>query len=89
MRIAAAVAERGTPGAGWMGANGVVTLLLAVLIGAELPESSDWAIGLLVGSTSSSTASARSPRPALKQGMPEGGGRRLPEAACSSSQAPP
>ncbi|HEX7290683.1 MAG TPA: DUF308 domain-containing protein [Conexibacter sp.] len=49
MRIAAAVAERGTTGAGWMGANGVVTLLLGILIGAKLPESSDWAIGLLVG----------------------------------------
>jgi len=49
MRIAVAIAERGTPGAGWMGANGVITLLLAVLIGAHLPESSDWAIGLLVG----------------------------------------
>jgi uncharacterized membrane protein HdeD (DUF308 family) len=49
MRIFAAVAERGTPGAGWMGANGVITLLLAILIGAHLPESSDWAIGLLVG----------------------------------------
>lgn len=49
MRIAVAIAERGTPGAGWMGANGVITLLLGILIGAELPESSDWAIGLLVG----------------------------------------
>ncbi len=49
MRIAVAVAERGTQGAGWMGANGVVTLLLGILIGASLPESSDWAIGLLVG----------------------------------------
>ena len=49
MRIAVAVAERGTPGAGWMGANGVITLLLGILIGANLPESSDWAIGLLVG----------------------------------------
>jgi uncharacterized membrane protein HdeD (DUF308 family) len=49
MRIAVAVAERGTHGAGWMGMNGVVTLLLAVLIGAQLPESSDWAIGLLLG----------------------------------------
>ena len=49
MQIAAAVAERGTPGAGWMGANGVITLLLGILIGANLPESSDWAIGLLVG----------------------------------------
>ena len=49
MRIAVAIAERGTPGAGWMGANGVITLLLGILIGAHLPESSDWAIGLLVG----------------------------------------
>lgn len=49
MRIAVAIAERGTPGAGWVGANGVITLLLAILIGAHLPESSDWAIGLLVG----------------------------------------
>jgi uncharacterized membrane protein HdeD (DUF308 family) len=49
MRIAAAIAERGVPGAGLTGFNGVVTLLLAILIGAELPESSDWAIGLLVG----------------------------------------
>jgi uncharacterized membrane protein HdeD (DUF308 family) len=49
MRIAVAVAERGTPNAGWMGANGVLTLLLAILIGANLPSSADWAIGLLVG----------------------------------------
>ncbi len=49
IRIAAGIAERGTQGAGMMVANGVITLLLAVLIGAELPESSDWAIGLLVG----------------------------------------
>lgn len=49
MRIAMAIGERGSPQAGWMGMNGVVTLLLAILIGAELPSSADWAIGLLVG----------------------------------------
>lgn len=49
MRIFTAIAERGMPGAGWMGANGVLTLLLAILIGANLPSSADWAIGLLVG----------------------------------------
>lgn len=49
IRIGVAVAERGAPGAGWMGANGVVTLLLGILIGASLPSSADWAIGLLVG----------------------------------------
>lgn len=49
LRIAMAIGERGAPGAGWMGFNGVVTLLLAILIGANLPSSADWAIGLLVG----------------------------------------
>jgi uncharacterized membrane protein HdeD (DUF308 family) len=49
VRIGVAVAERGLPGAGLTAFNGVVTLILAVLIGASLPESSDWAIGLLVG----------------------------------------
>lgn len=49
MRLFTAIAERGTPGAGWVGANGVLTLLLAILIGAHLPSSASWAIGLLVG----------------------------------------
>jgi uncharacterized membrane protein HdeD (DUF308 family) len=49
IRIGVAVAERGHPGAGWTALNGVVTLLLAILIGAHLPSSADWAIGLLVG----------------------------------------
>lgn len=49
VRIGVAVSERGLPGAGMTAFNGVVTLLLAILIGAQLPESSDWAIGLLVG----------------------------------------
>jgi len=49
VRVCAAIAERGMPGAGWVGMNGVVTLLLAILIGASLPSSADWAIGLLVG----------------------------------------
>jgi uncharacterized membrane protein HdeD (DUF308 family) len=49
VRIGVAISERGLPGAGLTAFNGIVTLLLAILIGAELPESSDWAIGLLVG----------------------------------------
>lgn len=79
IRIAMAVAERGTPGAGWMGANGVVTLLLAVLIGAELPESSDWAIGLLVGIDFLFYGfGALAAASALKQGMPAGGESAAP-----------
>jgi uncharacterized membrane protein HdeD (DUF308 family) len=49
VRIGVAISERGLPGAGLAAFNGAVTLILAVLIGAQLPESSDWAIGLLVG----------------------------------------
>jgi uncharacterized membrane protein HdeD (DUF308 family) len=48
-RIAGGLAALGTPGAGLTVVNGAVSLLLGVLIAKELPESSDWAIGLLVG----------------------------------------
>jgi uncharacterized membrane protein HdeD (DUF308 family) len=48
-RIAGGLAALGTPGAGLTIVNGAVSLLLGILIAKELPESSDWAIGLLVG----------------------------------------
>jgi uncharacterized membrane protein HdeD (DUF308 family) len=48
-RIAGGLAALGTPGASLMIANGAVSLVLGILIAEELPESSDWAIGLLVG----------------------------------------
>ena len=48
-RIAGGLAALGTPGAGLTIVNGAVSLLLGILIAEELPESSDWAIGLLVG----------------------------------------
>jgi uncharacterized membrane protein HdeD (DUF308 family) len=48
-RIAGGLAALGTPGAGLAVANGAISLLLGILIAEELPESSDWAIGLLVG----------------------------------------
>jgi uncharacterized membrane protein HdeD (DUF308 family) len=40
---------RGRPGAGWLAFNGAVSLLLGILILADLPSSAGWAIGLLVG----------------------------------------
>ena len=40
---------RGVPGAGWLLFNGLVSVVLAVLIAADLPSSAAWAIGLLVG----------------------------------------
>lgn len=48
-RIWIAFSERGMPGAGVVGLNGVLSLIIGILILAELPESSLWAIGLLVG----------------------------------------
>lgn len=48
-RIWVAFSERGTPGVGWIGLNGALSLLIGLLILLELPSSADWAIGLLVG----------------------------------------
>jgi uncharacterized membrane protein HdeD (DUF308 family) len=41
--------NRGQPGAGIMGFNGVLSVILGVLIAVDLPSSAAWAIGLLVG----------------------------------------
>jgi|tagenome__1003787_1003787.scaffolds.fasta_scaffold20027905_1 uncharacterized membrane protein HdeD (DUF308 family) len=40
---------RGAPGVGLLALNGVVSLVLGILIVANLPSSGAWAIGLLVG----------------------------------------
>lgn len=49
LRLIAGLRERGTPGAGVVILNGVLSLVLGVLILADLPSSASWAIGLLVG----------------------------------------
>lgn len=49
LRLVTAYHMRGEPGAGLVGFNGAVTLLLGILIAVSLPSSADWAIGLLVG----------------------------------------
>jgi uncharacterized membrane protein HdeD (DUF308 family) len=48
-RIVVAFASRGQQGAGLVGLSGLAGVLIGILILAKLPESSDWAIGLLVG----------------------------------------
>lgn len=48
-RIAVAFAARGRQGAGLVALSGIAGLLVGTLVLAKLPESSDWAIGLLVG----------------------------------------
>jgi uncharacterized membrane protein HdeD (DUF308 family) len=48
-RVTVAFLGRGQQGAGLVGLSGFAGLLVGILILAKLPESSDWAIGLLVG----------------------------------------
>jgi uncharacterized membrane protein HdeD (DUF308 family) len=47
--LAGGLRARGTPGAGMMIFNGVLSLALGLLIAIDLPSSAGWAIGLLVG----------------------------------------
>jgi uncharacterized membrane protein HdeD (DUF308 family) len=48
-RIVIGIAEHGAPGWGFVVLNGALSLALGLLIAERLPESADWAIGLLVG----------------------------------------
>jgi uncharacterized membrane protein HdeD (DUF308 family) len=48
-RIVIGIAEHGAPGWGLVVLNGALSLVLGILIANKLPESADWAIGLLVG----------------------------------------
>jgi uncharacterized membrane protein HdeD (DUF308 family) len=49
-RIIAGIGARGqVPNAGWTIVNGVLAVLIAVMVIANLPSSAAWAIGLLVG----------------------------------------
>ena len=48
-KLVAAYQQRGRADAGLVAINGVISLILGALIAAELPDSSDWAIGLLLG----------------------------------------
>lgn len=49
LRLVSGLASLGRPGAGLLIFNGAISLILAILIGNNLPSSADWAIGLLVG----------------------------------------
>lgn len=49
IRLVSGLHERGTPGAGLVVFNGVISLVLGGLIIGDLPSSAAWAIGLLVG----------------------------------------
>ena len=48
-RLAGGLAHLGAPGAGATAFSGLISVILGIFIAEELPSSSDWAIGLLVG----------------------------------------
>ncbi len=48
LEFALAFSARASSGSGWLVFNGILTLLMAVLIGSGFPASSSWAIGTLV-----------------------------------------
>lgn len=48
-RVIIGIAEHGMPGWGMTVVNGAISIGLGLLIGAQLPSSADWAIGLIVG----------------------------------------
>lgn len=48
-RVAFGLAALGSPGAGMTAFSGLISLVLGILIGKNLPSSADWAIGLIVG----------------------------------------
>jgi uncharacterized membrane protein HdeD (DUF308 family) len=48
-RLAGGLAHIGFPGAGATAFSGLLSIVLGILIAEDLPSSSDWAIGLLVG----------------------------------------
>ena len=49
VRLGAAFAQRGIPGAGWLGLNGALSLLIGLIFVVSWPNSAEWAIGLLIG----------------------------------------
>lgn len=49
VRLGAAFVQRGVPGAGWLGLNGALSLLIGLIFVASWPNSAEWAIGLLIG----------------------------------------
>jgi len=49
VQLATAFAEWGQGGRAWLALSGVVSIVLGILIWADLPSSAAWAIGLLLG----------------------------------------
>jgi uncharacterized membrane protein HdeD (DUF308 family) len=49
MKVTVAVIRRGESGAGWIAVNGILSLIIGLIIIADIQNTKDWAIGLLLG----------------------------------------
>lgn len=49
VKLAVATARRGETGAGWVAVNGILSLIIGLIIIADISNTKDWAIGLLLG----------------------------------------
>jgi uncharacterized membrane protein HdeD (DUF308 family) len=49
VKLAVAGSRRGQDGAGWVAVNGILSLIIGLIIIADLSNTKDWAIGLLIG----------------------------------------
>ena len=49
MKITVGLIRRGETGAGWIAVNGILSLIIGLIIIADLQNTKDWAIGLLLG----------------------------------------
>ena len=49
MKITVGLIRRGESGAGWIAVNGILSLIIGLIIIADLQNTKDWAIGLLLG----------------------------------------
>jgi len=48
-KLGVSVSGRGTPGIGWLAVNGALSIVIGLIILADMPEAANWAIGLLLG----------------------------------------
>lgn len=48
-KLGVSFSRRGTPGIGWLGVNGILSIIIGLIVLADMPESANWAIGLLLG----------------------------------------
>ena len=49
VKVTVAATNRGQSGAGWIAVNGILSLIIGLIIIADISNTKDWAIGLLLG----------------------------------------